>query len=100
MGESASAVRAKRPFGVRLYLTLGFAAVTVITAGLAYLLTTGSSNEAASQRAADITVGRTIRLGDRIRAHPLGEDGRAGADIDTVADEGFSGWVFSSKHVL
>ncbi len=100
IGESASAVRAKRPFGVRLYLTLGFAAVTLITAGLAYLLTTGSSNEAASQRAADITVGRTIRLADRIRTHPLGEDAVSAADINSISDEGFSAWVFNSQHEL
>ncbi len=93
-------MRAKRPFGVRLYLSLGFAAVTLITAGLAYLLTTGSSNEAASQRAADITVGRSIRLADRVRAHPLGEDALSAADINSIADEGYSAWVFSSQHVL
>jgi signal transduction histidine kinase len=93
-------VRARRPFGVRLYLTLGFAAVTLITAGLAYLLTTGSSNEAASERAADITVGRTIRLADRIRAHPLGEDALSAVDINSISDEGYSAWVFSLQRVL
>ena len=97
MGEAPPAGRAKRAFGVRLYLTLGFAAVTVITAGLAYLLTTGSSNEAASQRAADITVGRTIRLAERIRAHPLAA---ADDDTNTIADPGFSAWVFDSSRRL
>ena len=42
---------ARRPFGVRLYLALAFAAVALITAGLAYLLVSDSSEQAADERA-------------------------------------------------
>jgi signal transduction histidine kinase len=97
IGESPPTGRAKRAFGIRLYLMLGAVAVAVITAGLAYLLTTGSSNEAASRRAADITLGRTIRLVDRVRAHPLPE---ASGEIGTIADPGYSAWVFDAQHQL
>ena len=45
IGDSAVGGRLKRPFGVRLYLTIGFAAVALIAAGLSYLLLTGSSEE-------------------------------------------------------
>src|SRR3954464_6159096 len=97
IGESAGAGRSKRPFGVRLYLTIGFAAVALIAAGLSYYLLGGSSDEAASQRAADITVGRTVGLADRIGAHRLG---KAAAQFDSVTDPGFSAWVFDADRHL
>jgi two-component system, OmpR family, phosphate regulon sensor histidine kinase PhoR len=80
----------KRPFGVRLYLTIAFAAVALITAGLSYLLLTGSSDEAASQRAADITVGRAVSLADRLGSHAPKNGEKL---LGTVTDPGFSAWV-------
>jgi two-component system phosphate regulon sensor histidine kinase PhoR len=97
IGESAGTGRSKRPFGVRLYLTLGFAAVALIAAGLSYLLLTGSSDEAASQRAADITVGRAVGLADRIGRHPAGQSQNQFA---TIADPGFSSWVYGRNRTL
>src|SRR5215204_2776735 len=94
IGESAGAGRSKRPFGVRLYLTVGFAAVALITAGLSFLLLTGSSDEAASQSAADISVGRAVRLADRIGKHA--PDNSAN-QFDTIVDPGFSAWVYGRK---
>src|SRR2546423_4482157 len=70
IGQPATVAGSRRPFGVRLYLTLGFAAVASIAAGFSYLLVTGSSDRAASEQAADITIGRTVRLADPIRSHP------------------------------
>jgi signal transduction histidine kinase len=98
IGKSAPAARSKRPFGVRLYLTLGFAAVAVIAAGFSYVLLTSSSDQAASTRAADITVGRTVRLADRVGAHPLDH---ATAQLESVTDPGYSAWVFNAnRHLL
>jgi signal transduction histidine kinase len=97
IGQSAPAARSKRPFGVRLYLTLGFAAVALIAAGFSYVLLTGSSDVAASRRAADITVGRTVRLADRVGAHPLFH---ATSQLDSVSDPGYSAWVFNAKRQL
>src|SRR5215218_7847264 len=94
IGKSAGAGRSKRPFGVRLYLTVGFAAVALITAGLSFLLLTGSSDEAASQSAADISVGRAVRLADRIGKHA--PDNSAN-QFDTIVDPGFSAWVYGRK---
>jgi signal transduction histidine kinase/HAMP domain-containing protein len=95
--ESAPADGAKRPFGVRLYLTIGFAAVALIAAGLSYLLLTGSSDEAASQRAADITVGRAIRLADRLGEHAPDNSAK---QFDAITDSGFSAWVFGRNREL
>jgi signal transduction histidine kinase len=97
IGQPASVGRARRPFGVRLYLTLGFAAVASIAAGFSYLLITGSSDQAASAQAADITIGRTVRLADRIGAHPADE---AATQTISVSDPGYSAWVFDAHHRL
>src|SRR3954469_6654211 len=97
IGESTGIGRSKRPFGVRLYLTIGFAGVALITAGLSYLLLTGSSDNAASQRAADITVGRAVGLADRIGRHPAGQSQR---QFSTIADPGFSAWVYGRNRAL
>ena len=97
IGQPATVARARRPFGVRLYLTLGFAAVASIAAGFSYLLVTGSSDEAAAEQAANITLGRTARLADRIGAHPRAN---AAAQIDLVKDAGFSAWAFDAHRRL
>jgi two-component system, OmpR family, sensor histidine kinase VicK len=97
IGDSAAGGRSKRPFGVRLYLTIGFAAVALIAAGLSYALLTGSSDSAASQRAADITVGRAVSLADRIGRHPAGQ---SQSQFASVADPGFSAWVYGRNRNL
>src|SRR3954451_25026613 len=97
IGESTGMGRSKRPFGVRLYLTIGFAGVALIAAGLSYLLLTGSSDEAASQRAADITVGRAVGLADRIGRHAAGQ---AQNQFASIADPGFSAWVYGRNRAL
>ena len=97
IAQPAEGARAQRPFGVRLYLTLGFAAVALIAAGFSYLLISGSSDQAASERAADITVGRTVRLADRVGSH---RPGQAAAELDLISDPGYAGWVFDRHHKL
>ncbi|MFL5956104.1 MAG: ATP-binding protein [Solirubrobacterales bacterium] len=91
LADSPASAGSKRPFGVRLYLTIGFAAVALITAGLSYLLLTGSSDQAASQRAADITVGRAVSVADRIGSHVPAKTEK---ELATVSDPGFSAWVY------
>src|SRR5213593_989021 len=97
IGQPASVAGSRRPFGVRLYLTLGFAAVASIAAGFSYLLVTGSSDEAAGEQAANLTLGRTARVADRIGAHP---SANATAQIDLVKDQGFSAWAFDANRRL
>src|SRR5439155_1162673 len=97
IGRPATVAGSRRPFGVRLYLTLGFAAVASIAAGFSYLLVTGSSDRAASEQAADITIGRTVRLADRIGSHPRAS---AATQIGAVADQGYSAWAFNAKRRL
>jgi hypothetical protein len=97
IADSAGSGRSKRPFGVRLYLTIAFAAVALITAGLSYVLITGSSDDAASQRAADITVGRAVGLADRIGSHVPAKSQK---QLGTITDPGFSSWVYGRNRQL
>src|SRR5437867_12265993 len=90
VGQLAAAP-ARRPFGGRLYLAFAFASIALISAGISYLLSQGSSDTAATERAADITVGRTVRLADRIGARPPGQ---AVAQLGTAGDPGYSAWIF------
>jgi signal transduction histidine kinase len=97
IGQPSGGSRARRPFGVRLYLALTFAAVALLAAGLSYVLSTSSSNEVASDRAAEITLGRTVRLADRIGEHPSSE---AEAALTTIMDPGYRAWVFDRRGQL
>ncbi len=97
IGDQPGAGPSKRPFGVRLYLTIAFAAVALITAGLSYLLLTGSSDEAASQRAADITVGRAVRVADQVGAHAPQHSAK---QFNSITDPGFSAWVYGRHRDL
>jgi signal transduction histidine kinase len=94
IGQPGTAAKSRRPFGVRLYLTLGFAAVALIAAGFSYLLVTGSSDQAAGEEASNVTIGRTARVADRIGVHRMAN---ATAQIESVNDQGFSAWAFDRR---
>jgi signal transduction histidine kinase len=83
----------RRPFGVRLYLALAFAAVALITAGLAYLLVSDTGESAADQDLTQLAVGRTVELADEIGNRP---PRAAAATLAGIADEGYSAWVFDT----
>lgn len=89
--------RTGRLLGVRLYLALAFAAVAVITAGLSVLLVSDASEDSASDRAVDITLGRTIRLADRIGDR---SPKAASTLLADVTDPGYSAWVFDERSEL
>jgi signal transduction histidine kinase len=97
MAIGKTRARLRRPFGVRLYLALAFAAVALITAALAYLLIGGTSDTAARERAVEINVGRTVRLADRIGEHPKSAAVEALTEID---DPGFAAWVYDDRGKL
>jgi signal transduction histidine kinase len=94
-GQSKS--RARRPLGVRLYLAIAFAAVALITAGLSVLLVSDSTEDTADERALEITVGRSVRLADRIGDRTPKASPTLLADI---TDPGYAAWVFDAKGEL
>src|SRR5688500_11840027 len=89
--------RTGRLLGVRLYLALAFAAVAVITAGLSVLLVSDASEDSASDRGVDITLGRTIRLADRVGDR---SPKAASTLLADVTDPGYSAWVFDENGEL
>lgn len=81
----------RRPFGVRLYLAVAFAAVALITAVLAYLLVNDTGQRAADEELNQIAIGRTVSLADEIGDRPR----RATeATLAGITEEGYSAWVF------
>ena len=83
----------RRPFGVRLYLALAFAAVALITAGLAYLLVSDTGERAADEDLTQLAVGRTVQLADEIGNRP---PRAAAATLAGITEEGYSAWVFDA----
>jgi two-component system sensor histidine kinase VicK len=85
--------RARRPFGVRLYLAVAFAAVALIAAGLSYVLASGSSQSEAEHSSAEIAVGRTVRIGDAIGAAP---PRRTAMIVEQKSDPTYAAWAFNA----
>ena len=83
----------RRPFGVRLYLALAFAAVALITAGLAYLLVGQTGTGAAGQELSELAVARTVRAADAIGSRPRKQ---TRPTLDGVIETGYSAWVFDA----
>ncbi|MQA76204.1 MAG: HAMP domain-containing protein [Solirubrobacterales bacterium] len=84
----------RRPFGVRLYLAFAFAAVALITAGIAYLVVGDTGNQGAGQRLTELAVGRTVGLADAIGNRPPQQ---TEATLSGVIEEGYSAWVFDDR---
>ena len=93
MATSTRSVR-RRPFGVRLYLAVAFAAVALITAGLAYLLVSDTGQQAADEDLAQLAVGRTVGLADEIGNRP---PRAAAATLAGITEQGYSAWVFDRE---
>ncbi len=97
MARSSTRSVRRRPFGVRLYLAVAFAAVALTAAGLAYLLVPDPNQEVAATELTQLALGRTDTLADEIATRPRGA---AAATLAGIPEEGFSAWVFDDDGVL
>jgi len=95
-GFSSSSAR-RRPFGVRLYLAVAFAAVAMVTAGLAYLVVRDTGERNADEGLAEIAVGRTASLASEIGDRP---PRAAATTLAGITEEGYSAWVFDVESQL
>src|SRR5918998_6563021 len=93
MSTAPRSVR-RRPFGVRLYLAFAFAAVAMITAGIAYLIVGDTGAQAADEQLSDLAVGRTAGLAEAIGSRPRRQ---TAATLDGVTEEGYAAWVFNGE---
>ena len=89
--------RRRRPFGVRLYLALAFAAVAMITAGLAYLLANETGEPEADRELTDLAVGRTVGVADAIGQRPHAD---TRATFAGSTDPTYAAWVFDADGTL
>ncbi|HSI81155.1 MAG TPA: ATP-binding protein [Solirubrobacterales bacterium] len=87
----------RRVLGVRLYLALAFAAVAVITAGIAFLVVSDSGERAADEEVTSVAVGRAVRLADELSARPRRE---TEATVAGFTEEDYAAWVFSRSGEL
>src|SRR5436309_11486655 len=87
----------RRPFGVRLYLAMAFAAVALIAAGLSYVLASGSSQSEAEHSSSEIAVGRTVRLADAVGAMP---SRRTPALVEERTDATYAAWAYNAAGKL
>jgi signal transduction histidine kinase len=87
----------RRPYGVRLYLAFAFAAVALITAGLAYLLVSDTAERAADEELAELAVGRTVRLAGELGVRRQRD---AETTLAGITEEGYSAWVFNDNGKL
>ena len=93
--------RARRLFGVRLWLALMFAGIGILTGTTVYLVVSGSSESAAERRTADLAAGRTIRLREAVEAQlPDARLTRANAPNDVLQEsrpsESFRTWLYNT----
>src|SRR5436190_2689554 len=88
---------ARRPFDVRLYLAVAFAAVALLAAGLSYVLASGSSQSEAEHSSSEIAVGRTVRLADAVGAMP---SRRTPGLVEDRSDATYAAWAYSAAGKL
>lgn len=91
------AIKAKRPFGVRLWLALMFAAIGILTGTSVYLFVSESSEGAAEDRATQLAQGRALDLATDLGSRPAGE---AGQVVSSYRSDAFAPWVFNQNDQL
>ncbi|UJA19008.1 HAMP domain-containing protein [Thermoleophilia bacterium SCSIO 60948] len=85
----------RKLFGVRPLLAVAFAAIALVTAGLAYLLVNETTGQgAADEQLLDLTAGRTFRLAGEVAERPADESQNA---LEVVSDSGYSAWIFDDE---
>jgi signal transduction histidine kinase len=100
-------VKTGRPFGVRLWLALMFAAIGILSGTSVYLFVSESSDSAAQERSESLTAAKTDTLARQVEAGLRGikapdpdEDElrkAVGPTLATVRSESFRAWYFDSE---
>ena len=76
-GSQHATVTRQRRFGVRLWLSLAFAAVGIVTGISVYVFVSGRSEESAQQRSTEIAIGQTFRLAEQVEQAAPGSPTRS-----------------------
>lgn len=85
----------RKLFGVRPLLAVAFAAIALVTAGLAYLLVNETTGQgAADEQLQDLTAKRTFRFAAEVGSR---SPDRAQDALEVVSDPGYSAWIFDDE---
>ena len=84
----------RRRLGVRLWLSLAFAAVGIVAGASVYVFVSGSSEQSAEQRSAELAIGQTFRLGQQVEQ---ASNSLADKVVETARSESYAAWVFDRK---
>jgi signal transduction histidine kinase len=87
----------RRRFGVRLWLSLAFASVGIVTGTSVYAFVSGSSEESVQERSTEIATGQTVQLAGQVRGRSLKSVRKA---VAQARSESFAPWVFSARRKL
>jgi signal transduction histidine kinase/HAMP domain-containing protein len=94
---STQPIPRRRHLGVRLWLSLAFAAVGIIAGASVYIFVSGSSEQSAQERSSELAIGQTVRLGQQVEqaSNALADD-----VVETARSESYAAWVFDRKDRL
>ncbi len=98
-------VRAKRPFGVRLWLALMFAAIGILTGATVYLFVSQSSEGTAEDSGAELALGRSLSLATDLQTALAAQNGglttKQANEITAAFSNGaFAPWVVDGENEL
>jgi signal transduction histidine kinase len=94
LGTPSESIPPRRRVGVRLWLTLAFAAVGIATGIALYAFLSRSGEQSAQERSIQIAIGETFRLSEQVE-----QVGRRRVEEEVAASrsESFVAWVFSRE---
>jgi signal transduction histidine kinase/HAMP domain-containing protein len=87
----------RRPFGVRLWLAMMFAAIGILTGTSVYLFVSQTSQQAAEDRASELAKGRAVTIANELGASTPAD---AGKILAKYRSDAFAAWVFNRKDDL
>ncbi len=87
----------RRPFGVRLWLALMFAAIGILTGSTVYLFVAETSQQAAEDRASEVAQGQSLQLASELGATKIKNAGKV---IAQYRNDAFAAWYFNRRNLL
>ena len=91
---STQPIPRRRRLGVRLWLSLAFAAVGTVASVAVYVFVSNSSEEAAEERSSEVAIGQTFQLAQQVEQ---ASNVLAAEVVATARSESYAAWVFDRK---
>ena len=92
--SSTQPIPRRRRFGVRLWLSLAFAAVGTVASVAVYVFVSNSSEDAAEERSSEVAIGQTFQLAQQVEQ---ASNVLAAEVVATARSESYAAWVFDRK---